>query len=395
MAGLENDVLVAKNMNFDQLAPKPHLGVINAAGRLPIGTGNTFPTPEILGGDLVSPDNSIGITYNSPNIELVGNPNITPAAGVQNLGFSYASGTGTFTVHAADGSALSATNPAYVTLQSKSSPSELVKIAVTANQSFVDDAGTSTIIGNLFGLTTGIAYTQDLPFWIYAVSNDAEDEISFMISRYPGAVLSPVSGSIGKTGSAVAATQGSFFALNDPTVADYDENPCVNIGAFRMRMSASDDWTVQTLSNRDGIGRYHLGTQFVMDTGQFGAATGKYFSDNGGTAPAFTTNAYNFYVQDLSGFFNIFCLFGSASTAGVGAVRLALVMPYSCFGGIYGKGFTENAANNPTNDIFPRCTNANYILEFPSPKATTYFTNAAIVLTVGIRLSAMCRMRDT
>lgn len=36
MAGLENDVLVAKNMNFDQLAPNCGLGVINAARRLPI-----------------------------------------------------------------------------------------------------------------------------------------------------------------------------------------------------------------------------------------------------------------------------------------------------------------------------------------------------------------------
>ena len=70
MAGFENSVLVAKNMNFDQAAPNPHLGVIDASGKLPIGTGQTFPTPEILGGSLVSPNGTIIIGYDSPNITL-------------------------------------------------------------------------------------------------------------------------------------------------------------------------------------------------------------------------------------------------------------------------------------------------------------------------------------
>lgn len=70
MAGFENQVMLANNVNFDQTAAKPHLGIINAAGKLPIGTGNTFPTPEILGGSLTSPSNSITIGYASPNITL-------------------------------------------------------------------------------------------------------------------------------------------------------------------------------------------------------------------------------------------------------------------------------------------------------------------------------------
>jgi len=71
MAGFENDVMVAKNVNFDEAAAKPHLGIINAAGKLPIGTGNTYPTPEILAGVLTSPDSSVTIGYSSPNITLV------------------------------------------------------------------------------------------------------------------------------------------------------------------------------------------------------------------------------------------------------------------------------------------------------------------------------------
>lgn len=70
MAGFENDVLVAANLNFDDAAGPAHLGIITAAGMLPIGTGNLAPTPEILGGSLVSPNSSITIGYISPNITL-------------------------------------------------------------------------------------------------------------------------------------------------------------------------------------------------------------------------------------------------------------------------------------------------------------------------------------
>lgn len=68
MAGFENDVMVSKNLNFDLAAAKPHLGIINAAGKLPIGTGNTSPTPEILAGKIVSTTLTVG--YSSPNITI-------------------------------------------------------------------------------------------------------------------------------------------------------------------------------------------------------------------------------------------------------------------------------------------------------------------------------------
>jgi hypothetical protein len=70
MGGFENDVMVAKNMNFDEAAAKPHNGIINAAGKLPIGTGNSSPIPEILAGSLTSPLGTLSIGYASPNITL-------------------------------------------------------------------------------------------------------------------------------------------------------------------------------------------------------------------------------------------------------------------------------------------------------------------------------------
>lgn len=70
MAGFENDVVVGKNLNFDNAGAKPHLGIINAAGKLPIGTGNTSPTPEILAGSITSPLGTLTIGYSSPNITI-------------------------------------------------------------------------------------------------------------------------------------------------------------------------------------------------------------------------------------------------------------------------------------------------------------------------------------
>jgi len=191
----------------------------------------------------------------------------------------------------------------------------------------------------LFGLTTGIAYAQDVPFFLYAVANDAETAVSFMISRLPHMTFSPTTSFIGKTGSAIADTQGSFFALGDPTVADYDSNPCACIGAFRMRMSSADDWTVQTLSNgagfgtgvyvgADGIGQFHDESKFIMPVNQFGAGTGSFFKANGGTAPIFTSQSASYYIRK-TGQILFFCnMTNTTGGAGVGAVTALLALPF-------------------------------------------------------------------
>jgi hypothetical protein len=248
------------------------------------------------------------------------------AGRVFNLGVTYSAGA--FTVCGADGTALSSTNPAFIYLQSKGTPGELVKYTVTANQSFIDDAGSSEIITNLFGATTGIAWAQDVPFFIYAVGNDSEDTIAFMLSRDPRASVSPAEASIGAPDDAVADTETSFFSFDSLDESVYDANPCLCIGSIRMRMSASDDWTVQTLTTKDGIGKFHESTKFTFPTAQNGAATGTFFHTNGGTAPLFTTNTYYYFIRrDGKCRVEIF-LTGDPGTDGAGAVSARLSLPY-------------------------------------------------------------------
>lgn len=261
--------------------------------------------------------------------------------GWDNLGITYNSGTGTFTVTSADGSALSATNFATVTLADRSTPGLLKTYTVTANQSFFDsNAGANQIGNNLFGFVSGTAWPFDMPFWIYAVGDDTQSSIVFMISRVPHRTTSPVAANIGQQGNTNASTQGSFYGMGTFTAADYDENPCLNLGSFRMQYTGSD-WTVQTLINSDypapsfstfeicadGIGQYHDGDKFIYGPSQFGNAAGSLFADNGGTAPIYTFQPGDFSITkdgDVR-----FTFTGTTNTtAGVGAVNLTMGLPW-------------------------------------------------------------------
>jgi hypothetical protein len=246
-----------------------------------------------------------------------------------NLGVSYSAGV--FSVTGANGSALSAGSPANVYISSKASPGLVINYLVDAVNSFDE----SDLDGNLFGTDSGVAWNEDKPFYIYAVHNDAEDDAVFMISAIPSRTTSPASANISKAGSTAASTQGSFFALRNITVTDYDNNNCVLVGSFRMRKNSSDEWTVQALDLRDGIGLYQQLRSFNFPTGQFGANTSQYLIDNGGTAPVFSSQSYRYYI-DKDGFCQIvFVLSGDGGTDGSGAVNLQMVVPFANGGSDY------------------------------------------------------------
>jgi hypothetical protein len=243
-----------------------------------------------------------------------------------NLGFSYSGGT--FTVHDARGVALSSTNPGFVRFQDPDTAGYSKYISIEANQAFIDDAGASEIINNLFGLTSGSAYAQDVPFYLYAVSNDAMTAVALMISRVPGMTVSPATAQIGAPDDAVADEQYSFFSFDNIDETLYDTNPCTMIGSFRMQMSALDDWTVQTLDSKDGIGRFQEDREFTVPTGSFGAGSGKLLLENAGTAPVFTTNTYTYRVSADGWCTCELGLNGDGGTDGVGGVTTQLVIPF-------------------------------------------------------------------
>ena len=278
----------------------------------------------------------------------------------QNLGFTYAAGSGTFTVRGSNAS-LSASNPAYVTLQSKSSPGDNVLYTITADQSFIDDNGTSEIVGNLFGATTSIAWDEDVPFYLYAVGNDDENTIAFMISRNPAAYVSPAAASIGAPDDAVADSQTAFFSLENIDESLYDSNPCLCLGSFRMQMSASDDWTVQTLTNNDGIGKFQENVLFSMPRGQNGAASGSYIIDNGGTEPEGGADKHWYSITKggrVSGYLN-----NDITNTPSGAQVVKVALPYVC----------ANTLNIPfSNGYWLDTGTANKLFRFSIPPSQSY-----------------------
>lgn len=262
----------------------------------------------------------------------------------RNLGIAYNGGTGVFSITASDGSALSASNPAYVVIPSKTTPGTLKTYTITTTYSFIDDVGASQIIGNLFGLTTSIATDQDIPFLLYFVANDAETAVTPMISRKPFTTFSPAAADIGKPSSAIADTNFAFWAMDDSiTVGDYDTNPVIRVGIFRMRMSNLDDWTVQTLNyssgNVDGIDTNISDRVWSMPTSQFGAASGQLMANNGGTAPTWGNQAITYQFQ-IGGTVMVNYHFSvDGGTDGAGAVALTMTLPFMALSPV---GFGDN-----------------------------------------------------
>lgn len=325
---------------------------------------------------------------------------IANSPGVQNIGISYSAGV--FTVLGANGLALSATNPGYVTLNSANIPGQLVTIKITANQSFQDNAGTSTIVGNSFGVSmvVGSAYNSDMPFYLYAVGNSAqlgagniETAISFMFSRYPNSQISPVAGKIATSGSAIANSQGSFYAMSG-TAANYASSAALSIGSFRMQSTVNvADWTVQTLIAQDGIGEFQEYKRFNIPLGAFGAGPNSFFAANGGTAPIFTANN-NYYFLDRFNQCIVLIDNGMCTSAGLGAVILTFKAPFVSTGVNAGPLFTvDSIAAAYTGIVIGAAGFTNdYYLYAPNAAASSIavqILNNAILLSAFTRLSFM------
>ena len=244
-----------------------------------------------------------------------------------NLGISYSSPT--FTVTSSDGTPLSASNPAYVITPSTVAGKKVVH-TITSDISFDDDSGTSDLTGNTWGTTSGTAWTNDMPFYLYAVNSGTNSDATFMISRVPHRTLSPGAGNIAKSGSAVASTQGSFFAIDSAiTVSNYASRECVCIGAFRMTKNdaANNDWTVTSLSYLDGIGRFLLDYYFAFPANQNGATSQRFSSSVGGdTIPTFTGQSATYKI-DMSGYLTYFMTWSNTSVSGVGSGILRFHIP--------------------------------------------------------------------
>lgn len=317
------------------------------------------------------------------------------AIGAHRLGLKLSAGV--FSVVGANGLDLSNLNLGYVAIPNKTLPGLLNTYAINANQSFSDSAsGGSTIIGNLFGTASGDIWATDVPFYLYACIDDANSTPIFGISRVPNMVQAPIAANIGTPASATANVSYGMFLFSNVTIANYDLNPVVCVGSFRMQKIVGDDWTVQAFANGDGIGQFQDNTEFVIPTGINGNALGAYFTDNTGTAPTFPDNFISYKLNKNGMFWMSALLFSNsgAGTAGVGAVVLThnhvIELDSAFFGQSLspGSGQYQNTPGNPFQILAPVVGATSTIFRaMTAPPSTASLNNNSFNGTPGYGIS--------
>jgi hypothetical protein len=228
MAGFENNVVVGVNLNFDNDAPPAHLGILNAPGKLAIGTGNVRPVPEILGGNIVSTTLTIG--YSSPNITIEtaggGNP-------VEQI--------------TVDNSTVPGTNPVV-----PSSGNITITGAQIANASIANVIQTHSFAANSFAVAiqrsttsaatdatkNGVSHYDSSRFTVDANGfvSVSGSGIGQTITGDSGGALSPSSGNwnvLGRSGSKTSGS-GSTLTIKSPPYSDQGGTTTVtlNSGSF-------------------------------------------------------------------------------------------------------------------------------------------------------------------
>ncbi len=357
--------------------------------------GDASEVPQMLG-PATSGQVPIGVTSGTP---LLQDMTWMPVSGgyIFNIGFTLSGGT--FTVNGSEGTALATTNPGYALIRDKTNDSQFKLYTITGNQNFIDDAGVSEIVDNLFGMTTGVAYASNRPFFVYFVVNDDEDAVQCMLSDNPCATTSPAAANIGAPDDAVADAQGDFWSFDNIDETLFNGNPCLSIGAIRMVMSSSDDWTVQALSKLDGPGRYQESTDFNMPRSVFGAASNSYILVNAGTEPTSATDDECQYRLDRFGWVDVFYNMTFNNTPS-GANVISVILPYVEFQ--TGQSMTFNFANGYWADAnvtkvmrYAITQDSRLVVSFVEDEGTSALTNASFASSDDLRFVLRYRAFDT
>ena len=242
---------------------------------------------------------------------------------------------GDLRITSANGNIFSSTNIGKVVVPSTSGIRTKVLIDVnTDTHFFVDDTGVSDIIGEEFGVTSGVGWgVGPRPFYIYACNlNNTSAGLKFAISPNPTTITVPAATNLGFHGNPAATpSDKNFFFLSSDDPVNLATKPCALIGRIRMTMSAADDWTVITDPSgiETGVDQApFFGHWYKMQVGQMGGAANTFLKDNGGTAPVFTSNTY-LYKIGRDGYVDCDILLNAdGGTDGAGAVDAILALPY-------------------------------------------------------------------
>lgn len=245
-------------------------------GQIPVGSTGSAPVLAAITG---SPE--ITVTNGAGTIALT-----SKVGGASVSGAKFTLSAGTFSITPNDAGTMTFVTPSNVT------PGNFVRTNTATPATFIDANGASTIAGALFGFKTTDAMeaASPYPFFLYMALDNTDANPAYFITNIGGR-QNINSTAIGKTGSAAtAATWGDFFALGNPTTANYSASNLVYVGCFRM-LKSNNDWAVQTLGVFDGVGLYPDNT-YLFSRGTLNAVASSIFASNAGTEPTLTANTF-------------------------------------------------------------------------------------------------------
>jgi hypothetical protein len=323
------------------------------------------------------------INSEKPNFKFIGQNNIqtshsdnqvilkkedietTGVQGILNIGMSREN-PGTIAerrriIHSSDGTNLNISN-GFVRLPLNGNSSGLNKV-YTINQNY-------RILGthlndNLLGKRQGDNWFLNMPLYIYAVSNQQNNQVWFAVSRVPWrrkSTNSNISGSaIAKNGN----EQTSFVYMQkfdgenwvNPILGDFSETSCKAIGTFLVQ-STQDNWNIQALDLQTKIGHLAESRTYVFPTGLYGAPTNQHFqiasSTGTGSGGVSWGSSNHDYSLSSKGFFWGRPAF-IASTNGTSTAGTVVTLPFDIrdFTFFYGFGqhFTHLQAPPPVETL--------------------------------------------
>ncbi len=266
---------------------------------------------------------------------------------------------GTVTISGWGGAALSATNPCVVGIRSNSN-GVVARAYFTANITTTDGA-TSDTDGNLLGITDA-DWASAMPIFFGVVYDGTTPYFGF--GRKPHVVTGAAAGNLAQEGDTDGDGEDDFFIMTTGlTLASWVNLPITQVAWLTATFAtASDTWTFAETAYT-GFNYLYEVVDFTMPLAQKGAATGTYFTANGGTAPLFTTNNYVYQVDRNCFVTAIVDLEDDAGTDGAGAVTSQLTLPYAeaVTGGYYsgvftvtsvgGAATTQNVIANPSSSV--------------------------------------------
>lgn len=241
-----------------------------------------------------------------------------------NLSFTHSAGT--LTIAGGDGTALSASNPAYLVMPSNASTGRLVQHKITSNQTLT----VSDMTGNIGNMTASTAYSTSFPLWIGFMADSSDANLVGVVTWAPNCRTSPsTSTNIGDPSSATADKTYSVFSFDDITESNYTSKEVGLIGSLTATKDSSDIYTLDSLNNGfDGVGKWNDNRYFSFAGGLFGNDTNAFFYANGGTPPIWSNSVARYAVQrDGRANYSFYSNTANTST-GSGAVDAILGLPY-------------------------------------------------------------------